>query len=123
MSRHFCPCCGKESVRSLTCCSACHIKQVTDIERRKALPPGQKQEDEPIPEVSSGQLFQPRPHQMALCAGCGKFLPVRGHILGKPYCMACLQTTNPTWGVSGRSDEPSPSQENAIRRMEDCDGR
>ena len=47
--------------------------------------------------------------------------PVAGRIHGRPYCSLCLKSLYPSEGKSGRKEDDSPWQQNAIRDMEDAE--
>ena len=65
------------------------------------------------------------------CAGCGTELKsvysgsvrvtseVHGRIKGRPYCHSCLAYHPVPPGSYGPTDDESPGQSDAIRRMED----
>lgn len=56
------------------------------------------------------------------CAGCAKTLTggdLVGRILGRPYCTDCLQVRSAPARRVVHFEEDNPSQENAIRHLED----
>jgi len=123
MSTRYCARCSHAHSNVGAYCPPCHRLVTGDIARRQALPVGYGGRPEEEPRTPA-LLFSLREDIMesAFCEGCNRWLPIRGRILGLPYCTICLDVRPMPGGWYGPryDDDPGPWEEVAVRALEDA---